>query len=160
MHIEKSYSDIVIMRYTVLLLLLFSCLCLLSGVNAQDDCELTGFSLTDLSKPAWWKLALSDTSGCIFAVTDGTFQHSDCDFYFSICHGLRELSECNVNGNWSVCQKGTFNNQPMSASIANYKPINESGTELTESGQVSILCNCFIDISFLYSCRNRFLPFR
>ena len=133
------------MRYAVLLLL-FPCLYLLSGVNAQDDCEITGFSLSELSKPAWWKLGLSNKSGCIFAETDGVFQHSDCDFYFSICHGLRELPECNTNGNWSVCQIGTFNNQPMSASIANYKPINESGTELEHSGQVSILFKNSIDI--------------
>ena len=136
----------IITRFAVLLLLLFSCLCLLSGVNAQDECDLTGFSLTELSKPAWWKLGLTNKSGCIFAETDGSFQHSDCDFYFSICHGLRELPECNTNGNWSVCQKGTFNNTPMSASIAKYKPINESGTELTDPGLVSILFNYFVDL--------------
>ena len=122
-----------------IVLLFCLCLCLLlTSVKTQDDCDLTGFSLSDLSTNAWWKLSLKNISGCVFA-TNGSFERSDCDFYFSICHGLRDLPECNTDGSWGACQKGTFNNTKESSNIANYKPINQSGTELNSTSQVSLL---------------------
>ena len=110
---------------------------LLTGVKSQTDCGLVGFSLSDLSTNAWWKVPLTNIEGCAFAVTNGSLVKSDCDFYFSICHGLQDLPECNTNGDWSVCQKGTFNNVKESTNIANYKPIKESGIEINNTNQVS-----------------------
>ena len=110
------------------------CLCLLlTSVKTQTDCGLTGFSLSDLSTNAWWQLPLKNVTGCVFAAV----LESDCDFYFSICHGLRNLPECNTDGSWAVCQKGTFDSTKQSSNIANYKPINESGTEINATNQVS-----------------------